>query len=78
MSLWNVPDLVVDDQMNRAAGTVAPQQREVERLGDDTLTCERGVTVNQHGEHGVGHALVETVLFGAGDALKDGVDDLEV
>ena len=64
--------------MDRAAGAVAAQLRQVERLGDDSLAGERGVAVHEHGQHGVGRALVEAVLLGAGDALEHGVDDLEV
>ena len=64
--------------MDGAAGAVAAQLREVERLGHDTLTGERGVTVHEHGKDGEGLTLVEPVLLGAGDALEHGVDDLLV
>ena len=44
------PDLVVGDQVQRAAGRVALEVVQVERLGDDALPGERGVAVQQHGE----------------------------
>ena len=39
-------DLIVDDDVNRAAGAVAGELREVQRLRDDALSGERGVAVN--------------------------------
>ena len=71
-------DLVVDDQVHGAAGAVAAQLREVERLGDDSLAGERRVAVQQQRKDREGLALVEDVLLRAGDALQDGVDGLEV
>ena len=72
-------DLVVDNHVDRAARAVAAQLGEVERLGHDTLTCERGVTVQQQRQDGVGRALqVQPVLLGACDALQNRVDGLEV
>jgi hypothetical protein len=73
------PDLVVDDDVHRAAGAVAAQLREVQRLGDDALPGERRVTVQQDGQDGEALlALVDHVLLGADDALEDGVDRLQV
>ncbi len=40
-------DLVVGDQMQRAAGRVAGKPLEVERFRDDALPRKRGVTVDQ-------------------------------
>ena len=77
-------DLVVDDDVDRAAGAVAAQQRQVQRLGNHALTGERGVAV-QHHRHDreffgpVGSvALVQHVLLGAHQALEHRVDGLEV
>ena len=39
--------LIVGDDVDRAACPVTGQQREIERLGDNTLTGEGGVAVNQ-------------------------------
>ncbi len=44
------PDLVVDDDVDRAAGAVPAQQRQVQRLGHHALSGERGVAV-QHQRH---------------------------
>ena len=41
------PELVVGDDVNRAAGVVAGQPRQVQRLGDDALAGERRVAVNE-------------------------------
>ena len=71
-------DLVVDDDVDRAAGAVAPQLRQVERLGDHALAGERGVTVDQDWQHRELLATVENVLFGPGDALEHRVDGLQV
>ena len=38
--------------MDRAAGPVALELREVERLGDDALAGEGGVAVDEHGQDG--------------------------
>jgi hypothetical protein len=70
-------DLVVDDDVHRAAGAVALELREVQRLGDDALAGERGVAVQQHGQHEK-RLLVDEVLLGARHAFDDRVDRLEV
>ena len=41
-------ELIVRDDVNRAAGVVAVEPRQVERLRDDALAGECGVAVNQH------------------------------
>ncbi len=74
-----VTDLVVDDHVHRAAGAVAPQQRQVQGLGDHALTGERGVTVQQHRQDGEALlALVQDVLLGADDAFEHRVDGFQV
>ena len=42
-------DLVIHDQMDRAARRVPTQPREVERLSHDALAGERRIAVQQHG-----------------------------
>ena len=42
-------ELVVDDDVHRAAGAVAGQARQVERLGHHALAGEGGVAVDEHG-----------------------------
>ena len=75
-------DLVVRDQVERAAGRVADELLEVEGLGDDSLAGEGGVAVDEDrqrngrildsgGRRAVG-------LLRARDAFDDRVDSLEV
>ena len=49
-------DLVVDDDVDRAAGAVAAQLLQVQRLGDDALAGERRVAVHEHRQHGEARA----------------------
>ena len=71
-------DLVVRDDMERAAHLVALEAGEVERLHDDSLAGERGVAVEQDGQdlRTVGAAL--EVDERAGAAEDDRVDGFEV
>ena len=72
-------DLVVDDDVDRAAGAVAAQLREVQGLGHDALAGERRVAVHQERQdREVLAGQVEPVLLGAHDALEHRVDGLEV
>ncbi len=72
-------DLVVDHDVHGAAGAVPAQQRQVQRLGHDTLTGERGVAVQHQRQDGEAVlTLVEDVLLRADQALEDRVDSLEV
>jgi hypothetical protein len=72
-------DLVVDDDVDRAAGAVALKLREIERLGHDALADERGVAVQQDGQHLAALArVVKSPLPGAGLALNHGIDGLEM
>ena len=59
--------------MHGAAGAVAAQLGQVERLGDHALAGERGVAVHQQrqdGEAALALALVEPVLLGPHDAFE--------
>ena len=71
-------DLVVDDQMDRAAGAEAPQLRHLEALVDHALAGEGGIAVQQepHDARALGVALLG--LLGAHLAEHDRVDRLEV
>ena len=71
-------DLVVDDDVDRAAGAIAVELGEPERLGDDALAGERGVAVHEHRHHAAAVVVAEVVLLGAHDALDDRIDRLEV
>ena len=75
-------DLVIQNQMNRAAGCVALQPRQVERLGDDALSRERRVAVQQDGQRGVPVVLrlrsLPIGLIGARPPFDDRIDRLEM
>ena len=72
-------DLVIDDEVEGAAGLVAGELGELERLGDDALTGERRVAVDEEREDAIAvfHGAADA-LAGAGFALDDGIDDFEV
>ena len=71
-------DLVVDDDVDRAAGRVALEARQVQRLGDDALAHERRVAVDEERHHAAALAIAAPVLLGAHAALDDRVHELEV
>src|SRR5699024_2380990 len=72
-------DLVVDDDVDGAAGAVATQLALLQGLRDDALTGEGRVTVHEDRQHGeVLAAVVEPVLLRTDDALEHRVDRLEV
>ena len=71
-------ELVVDDQVDRAADAVALDHRQVERLGHDALAGEGGVAVDQDRQHRVAPGRIDEVHLGPGHALDDRVDGLEV
>ena len=72
------PDLVVDDDVDRAADAVALDVAHVERLGHHALAGERGVAVHQDRQHREGLGVVDVVLLGPDHAHDDRVDGLEV
>src|SRR4029079_10206824 len=76
------PHLVVRDQMERPARRVAGEALQIQRLGDDALTGERGVAVDQDRQRDrrvvearAGRAIG---LLRARPAFDDGIDGLEV
>ena len=44
-------DLVIDDDVNGPARGIPFQARQIHRFGNNALTCERRVAVDQHGNH---------------------------
>ncbi len=64
------PELVVHDDVHGAADLVAGHLGEVERLGDHTLTGERGVAVQQHRED----RAAGVVGGGVADRARDSFD----
>ena len=75
-------DLVVRDQVQRAPGRIPVEVQEVQRLGDDALSGERGVSVdeNRQGDRGIVQALPRRPvgLIGARPPLDDGIHRFEV
>src|SRR5262249_22702426 len=59
-------DLVVGDDVQGPAHAVARERTQIERLGHDALSCERGVAVNEHRE-GDGRIVM------SGPALSQGL-----
>ena len=69
---------IVDDDVNRAADGVARQIGVVHGLGEDALSGERGVAVNQQRKIFFASAFAGAVLLGAGAADGDGIDGFEM
>ena len=73
------PDLVVDHEVDRAAGPVPGQLGEIQGLGHDALAREGRVAVDQQREHAPPLlGVAADALARAHLALDDRVDDLEV
>lgn len=78
---WNSGegDLVVDDDVDGAAGAVALEAGEVEGFGDDALSDESAVPVNEDGDNFFAFdGILAEALAGAGLAFDDGVDGFEM
>jgi hypothetical protein len=71
-------DLVVDDQVHRAAGAIAAGPRQVQRLHDHALPRERGVAVDEDRQHLVAGLVVAAALPGTHRALHHRIDDFQV
>ncbi len=71
-------DLVVDHDVDRAAGAVALKLRQVQSLGHNTLPGEGSIAVHQHGQNVGASFLGQEILLGAHDPFKNGVDGFEV
>ncbi len=82
LGLRREADLIVRDEVERAARRVAVEVREVERLGDHALSGERGIAVDEDRE--CDGRIVEPLarravgLVGPRPSLDDGIDRLEV
>ncbi len=71
-------DLVVDDQVDRAAGGVAIELREIQRLGHHALSGEGRVAVNQHGDDAFARRIAQPILLGTDDAFDHRIHRLQV
>ena len=70
----SITELVVDDHVDGAAGTITFHLREIERLGDDTLAGKGRLAVNQHRHHPRAFRIMQIGLFGVNDPLDDRID----
>ena len=71
-------DLVVDDDVHRAAGLVAARLRQRHRLHHDALAREGRVAVDQQRQHLVAGVVAAAMLARAHRAFDHRVHDLEV
>ncbi len=71
-------DLVVDDDVDSAAGGVPRQLREVQCLGHQALPGKGGVAVDQHGDAALAFGVAEECLLGPRAALDHGIDGFQV
>ncbi len=73
-------DLVVDDEVDRAAGAVTLEARQAEALGHHALAGKRGVAVDQqrHDGRALARLAAVLVLLGAHLAEHHRIDDLEM
>ena len=72
-------DLVIDDNVDGAASAVALEAGEVEGFGDDALSNESAVSVNEDGDNFFAFdGILAEALAGAGLAFDDGVDGFEM
>ena len=71
-------DLVVDDDVDGAAGAVGGELGQRQRLGDEPLAGERRVAVDQQRHHRRAVGVVACSLLGAHDAFDDRIDGFEV
>jgi hypothetical protein len=72
------PDLVIDDDVNRAAGGEAARLRHLQGLHDHALAREGGIAVDQDRQHGRAGLVLAPVLPGPHRADHHRVDDLQV
>ena len=71
-------DLVVHDDVQRAAGAVALDLRHLQGLSDHALPGERSIAVHEHGKDVKDAISRQLVLLRAHDPLEYRVDRLEV
>ena len=70
--------LVVDDEMDRAADAVALDHPELQCLGDDALPGEGGVAVHEQRQDRERSRIVDQILLGPRHAHHNRVDGLEM
>ena len=71
-------DLVVDDDVDRAARAIGRQLREAQRLGNDSLPREGRVAMQQDWHDAAALAVAAPLLLGPHDPFDHRVDQLQV
>ena len=71
-------DLVVVDDMNRAAGAVAAKRRKGKGLGNNALSGEGGIAMQQDSHDFLALGIPALFLLGPHPADHDRIDDLEM
>src|SRR5262245_49177437 len=71
-------DLIVDDEMQRAAGTVSAQPGKAETLRDHALPGESGIAMQEERQDFFALPVAALILLGADLAKHHGIDDLEM
>ena len=70
--------LIINDEVNRAAGAVAPGLAHLEGFHDHALPREGGIAVDHHGHHLSVLVIEAPILPGPDATLGHGIHDLEV
>ena len=70
--------LVVDDDVNSAAGVETTRLRELQRFHHDTLTTEGRVAVDDDGQHTLTGVITAAFLTRAHRAFDDGIHDFQM
>src|SRR5262249_29890159 len=71
-------DLIVDDQVDGAAGPVAVELRQVECFGYHALAGEGSIAMHQQRNHARAIEVAEPVLLWADDSFHDGIDRFQM
>src|SRR5208282_3825483 len=72
------PDLIVDDHVYGAAGTVTARLRQLQRLHHHALTGKRGITVDQYRYDLFAHGVIAPLLARPYRAFHNRVDDFQM
>ncbi len=78
VGIGSKPDLVVDDDVDRAPRPVRVEAAEHQRLSDHTLGHKRRIAVDEDRDRAASLGVVEHLLLGTDVSLDDRVDRLEV
>ncbi len=71
-------DLVIDNDMNCTTNFVVLQVNHLHGLVDDTLTCERSISVNENGNYTSSVVIFEDVLEGTGLTKDDWINSFKM